>query len=488
MDTKRRAFPNGERGVLSTIVKNSITQFYSLSTPDKNNLSGSTCGDLSLQELLALIDAPPVFPLPPKEEATAYFRGGFRKWNGKFIDNLPKPMPVEAAPAPVSSNGSKQHERVTEFKNLPPLVGVRCYKSNTELLRASVEQSGGGQRGQCTEISQGQFKRAIRVLTDSDKELNSLLTVTYPDTFPRNGRIFKAHLKRFLERLRETMGEFDYFLAIEYQRRGAPHAHIGLSVDLSELGEVVTLKREPGKRRSDTFQTVEFFNRKAFVLWRDTIAWHNDGVIKYNGHSLEWAGIAADDHQKMERAFAEYNSGVSWELMREDDGAKRYFVKELTGKKGNRKGWYQKSVPEGFENPGRHFLNSYGFVNRDYVEFAVDYDTLCWIVERSKLEYLPDKNRPIYKWLWNSSVRIATHLVRMGYSAVSGNIKFMRKYWDLRRSAFEVDLVGPMSLGSLVLYDSYLRAVRYWDERKRSISRKLAYEREWEHLFSISLP
>jgi hypothetical protein len=426
------------------------------------------------------------WPEPPMVtdlEKTAYFRGGFHKWNGKFIDNLPEPEPInpETLENAVGnlSNVSNHHERATGFQSLPPLVGVRCYKNNVELVRAAGEYRGGGARSQCKEISQEQYKKAIRTLTDSEVELNSILTPTYPETYSKDGRIFKAHLKRYLERLREEFGDFDYFLAIEYQKRGAPHCHIGLSVDLAKFGEVITLKREPGKRRSETFQTVEELNRKAFDLWRDTIAWHENGVIRYNGEPLDWWGISEADYQKMERAFVEYNSGVSWEVMREKDGAKNYFVKELTGKKGNGKGFYQKSVPEGFKNPGRHFLYSRGFVNRNNVEFSVDYDTLCYVVQESKLEHAPENHKPLYKWLWNASVRVANHLIKMGYRPACGGFDYLRKYWDVRAYGNTATHVGALSLGAWALASQWARASMHWKARCRRLL--------WDQAWSFSL-
>lgn len=482
---------------------------------------------LTRSEIDNLIAQPCPFEPAGPEWTKEYFGRGFRTWNGQFVDELPAPDPIDPAmlkvadpdkldwepPSPaetfrpidpndeqdrlyagilakmgdqgqtLSSNVSNLHENSQKFPSLPPLVGVRCFKSNVELVRAGGEQAGGGKRAQCTEISQEQFKRAVRVLTDSEKELNSLLTVTYPDTHPWDGRIFKAHLRRFLERLREEVGDFDYFLAIEYQKRGAPHAHIGLSVDLSKLGDVVKVPREKGKRRSDHFLTVRRLNRLAFDRWRETIDWHNEGVIKHHGEELEWDGITEDDWEKMEIAFEDYNSGVSWEVMREKDGAKRYFVKELTGKKGNPTGWYQKSVPDGFEHPGRHFLNSRDFVNRNAVEFACDYDTLCWIVKESKLEHVPDDHKPLYKWLWNASYRVSMHLVKAGFRAISG-LEYLRKYWDVRASQVAKNYIGPASLGAWSEAHRWARAARYW---KHKCSRFL-WDEAWEFSFANAPP
>jgi hypothetical protein len=62
-----------------------------------------------------------------------------------------------------------------------------------------------------------------------------MVTLTYPFSFPGNGKICKEHLRRFLQELRrehnrvfgaDRSGEHSSFWFLEFQQRGAPHFHI----------------------------------------------------------------------------------------------------------------------------------------------------------------------------------------------------------------------------------------------------------------------
>jgi hypothetical protein len=54
--------------------------------------------------------------------------------------------------------------------------------------------------------------------------------MTYPDDFPTDGRVVKRHLKVFRKRLERRWGKQAVVWKLEFQRRGAPHFHLLLSV------------------------------------------------------------------------------------------------------------------------------------------------------------------------------------------------------------------------------------------------------------------
>ena len=62
----------------------------------------------------------------------------------------------------------------------------------------------------------------------TDVEFRSMLTLTYPRQFPKDGHIVKKDLNALLQKVRRNIeGEYLWFL--EFQTRGAPHIHLLLT-------------------------------------------------------------------------------------------------------------------------------------------------------------------------------------------------------------------------------------------------------------------
>jgi hypothetical protein len=283
-------------------------------------------------------------------------------------------------------------------------------------------------------ISKKSIRNAIEILTNSDPELNSMIVCTYPEQYPDDGRIVKAHHKGLLEAIRRKLDDFSYFTAIEYQSRGAPHLHIAISINLADIGSVVDLKRKKAGRRFPTFQTVKLQQDWLFETWLEIISKPD---IAYNGETLEWSGIDEDDRAAMEKAYHQYNAGFSWEVMRDKDGAKKYLVKELTGLKR-----YQKAIPEGFKNPGRHFLYSHDMIfdDKNGVTFILDDLELRQHLEKSGWKFCPSPEKILPKFLWNAAAALAISLVESGFRPVTGGLEKLKQYADLRMSQFVTDV------------------------------------------------
>ena len=115
-----------------------------------------------------------------------------------------------------------------------------------------------------------------------------MIVATYPETYPDDGRIVKAHHKALIHAIKHKYGGYSYFTAIEYQKRGAPHFHQALSFSLPDFGEVTTLKRKSVSRRKPTFQTVKPVQDWLFETWLDIISKPD---ISYNGEPLDWGGL-----------------------------------------------------------------------------------------------------------------------------------------------------------------------------------------------------
>lgn len=77
----------------------------------------------------------------------------------------------------------------------------------------------------------GRYLRCSRAL------YRNMVTLTYPQGYPKDGRVFKDHLRRFLQELqrysrinsdgtRGTQQRYSAFWFLEFQKRGAAHFHI----------------------------------------------------------------------------------------------------------------------------------------------------------------------------------------------------------------------------------------------------------------------
>lgn len=362
----------------------------------------------------------------------------------------------------LSSNGTKNHATKPPP---PPVVAVRLKKTSVEVIRGGCEALGGGKKSQMTMVSKKSVRNAVEVLTNSEPELNSMIVCTYPETYPDDGRIVKAHHKALLEAMRRKFGDFSYFTAVEYQSRGAPHLHIAVSLKLDDYGSPVTLKRKKAGRRYPAFQTVKSQQDWLFSTWLEIISKPD---IAYNGEPLDWSGIDEDDLEAMEKAYHHYNAGFSWEVMRDKDGAKRYLVKELTGLKR-----YQKTIPEGFKNPGRHFLYSHDMIfdPKNAITFVVDDLELRTHLEKAGWKFLPSSDKLLPKFLWNVASDLAITLVEAGLQPVKGGLDALKKYFDHRIYQF----VTPSTEGSNAIAEGWRvhRIVKHWEAEKKRYQRFL---------------
>lgn len=372
----------------------------------------------------------------------------------------------------ISSNVTNP-QTTPKIPPLPPQVGVRLKRTTTEVVRASVEQSGGGRRGECKEISKAAIKNAVEVLTNTQAEFNSLIVCTYPANFPTDGRIVKAHHKALIQALDYRHGEFEYFTAIEYQKRGAPHFHMAASSNLADYGEVIRLKRLKNGRRKPTFQTVKPEQDWLFETWVDIIRKPNPS---YDGQLLDWPGLSADNEAAMREAYYTCNAGVAWEVMREKGKAANYLVKELRGLKE-----YQKLVPDGFMHPGRHFLYSRGvpFPEKDVIEFACTESLLREVLAAIGWQYTPEGNKPLFKRLWNTAGEVASKLIELGYRPINGGLEMLRRFADMRLLAFVHGDDMDWACWNAETQRG-LDIAKFWQDQKRRIARAM----EWEFILS----
>lgn len=95
--------------------------------------------------------------------------------------------------------------------------------------------SGGGPRGRVTGFSKSSRRRLTRLMASIDTgriAVPLLVTLTYPSAFPHDPETCNAHLRAFRERLTRRFGKAAAVWKKEYQRRGAPHYHLLLFLDV----------------------------------------------------------------------------------------------------------------------------------------------------------------------------------------------------------------------------------------------------------------
>lgn len=210
-----------------------------------------------------------------------------------------------------------------------PVVGYRVHKNDVEIVRKArnpeelTERLEGSTRGVITELSAESRKRLGFVASNGIPELRSFITLTYPREFPGDGKTVKRHLKSLLQSLRRRHPGLHYLWFLEFQARGAPHFHAFTDVELPE--PLVTMRRNVRKRDAQV--------NSDFQNWI----------------SRRWFEVVDSGD---ERHLA---AGSCWEKVRESDGAARYVAKEA---------WktFQKQVPERFQNVGRFWGTSRGFM------------------------------------------------------------------------------------------------------------------------------
>jgi hypothetical protein len=144
------------------------------------------------------------------------------------------------------SSWSGPPRRYYWMEQTPGSIQVRASKYNPLVPRPSMpgDGEGGGTRGQITGFSADSRERLLRraVSLSWEEAVGAggigMVTFTYPDVFPTDGRVAKAQLKCMYERWRTRYSKPKGMWKMEFQRRGAPHFHcfVGLPRPEDELG------------------------------------------------------------------------------------------------------------------------------------------------------------------------------------------------------------------------------------------------------------
>lgn len=87
-------------------------------------------------------------------------------------------------------------------------------------------------RGEIVKLSRDSLARLAFVANNTAADFEYMVTLTYPMEFPSDGATVKKNLNRFLSWVRSCWEGVGYLWFLEFQKRGAPHIHILLTVPL----------------------------------------------------------------------------------------------------------------------------------------------------------------------------------------------------------------------------------------------------------------
>ena len=93
--------------------------------------------------------------------------------------------------------------------------------------RYKIPQRGGGMRSAVKEFTYNSRRRLMRKIAGLLRDVLPLfVTLTYPEIYPTDSKIYKEHLRRFGIYLRRRYPRAAFIWRLEFQKRGAPHYHL----------------------------------------------------------------------------------------------------------------------------------------------------------------------------------------------------------------------------------------------------------------------
>lgn len=235
-----------------------------------------------------------------------------------------------------------------------PIVKVRFHPNGLEIVRAESENSSRprGKRGHIEELSKSSLSKLAFSAQNSRVKFTSMLCLSCGLIYPKSGIIFKMAMNRLLSAMRYKFAPLDYLWFLEFQKRGAPHAHIMTSVT------------------SPTMSDREWLARR----WASSLLEHAVLLRSYDPEDLEIA------RRKMVR---QHRRAKTWEKIRSKGGAARYVTKYATKTE-------QKAVPKDFANVGRFWSMS--------SDARPKHTSANLTTEEEVRIHLRGKNHPVADW------------------------------------------------------------------------------------------
>lgn len=181
-----------------------------------------------------------------------------------------------------------QHPTREDIFNQYYPVCQAIVRGKTVQVKREGKSGGGG--GSETQKRRGVRKFTTRsktrlafLVSETETEFASLLTLTFGENYPRDGKDTKKLLNGFLTWLR-AVGDVDYCWFLEFQNRGAPHIHLLLTCHHEEElhGKIAENWARSNKRNlglSEGQASKIKTQHKRPQVWEDIKS--RDGAIKY---------------------------------------------------------------------------------------------------------------------------------------------------------------------------------------------------------------
>lgn len=217
-----------------------------------------------------------------------------------------------------------------------PIIGIEKFGTTVKIIRGSrlpppSPRLKSDKRGKITHLSQKSIDRLAFLARENKSMFASLLTLTYGDIAPRDGRELKVQLNRVLTYLRRKhRAQYVWFL--EFTKKDRPHIHI-----LMDFAPSIV----------DRFYLADYWANGVCIHW----------PVELQVPFL----LQVDTRNKMQKVHFHKKA---WEILREKEGAARYVTKYATK-------LYQKEVPPNFSDVGR-FWGASREVSLGDPEFKVD--------------------------------------------------------------------------------------------------------------------
>ncbi|MCX6972258.1 MAG: hypothetical protein NTV93_19195 [Verrucomicrobia bacterium] len=263
----------------------------------------------------------------------------------------------------------------TIFSHDTPVLGVRVFRRDVVcrkefpagIVRSKHGRAGadGTKDGTIKEFSFRSRYNLLHTVKNCDTDFFCMVTLTYPAKFPCSGPLTKKHLKLFKKRLQHRWPGVRGVWFLEFQRRGAPHYHVLLSLKLWDLGPLVEKTRRHNKLGVRKFRTCDLVQDLLSRWWYEIV---NSGDAKH------------------------LRAGVAVEVIEEEAGALKYAACHAAKP-------HQKTVPPDFADVGR-FWGVVGDVVASCVE--VQEADAHRIFELLGVDALSKKGR-VKKYLWDAS-------------------------------------------------------------------------------------
>lgn len=115
-------------------------------------------------------------------------------------------------------------------------LGAVIYDADIKILKSEKEVTGKcpSPRGTIEAFSEASRRRLLEVARNSGWKIQSQICLSYPAIFPHDGQAVKAHLNAFLVGMKRYYGSVSYLWCLEFQKRGAPHLHVFLSIEAND--------------------------------------------------------------------------------------------------------------------------------------------------------------------------------------------------------------------------------------------------------------